>query len=91
MGAVRRSTRAITRVTATSLMVLLVFAAVSQASVSPSNPVVGDTITVQGPGVECPSNAMPTFTFTLVLNNADGSTTTTFTHTQSGNGTSPPR
>lgn len=89
MSAVLRCGRAIPRCAAMCSMVLLFFAAAAQASVSPTNPVVGDTITVHGPGIDCASQ--PTFTLHLVF--PDGTTTSqsnqtgTFTAkvTQAGN------
>jgi hypothetical protein len=72
-------------------VVFLFFAVVPRAdaqpsgvTINPANPVVGDTVTAEGPARECLNNAAGTYTFTFTLHNGDGTTTVT----SSGPGTS---
>src|SRR5436190_1085524 len=56
-------------------MVPSAHAVATTVTISPPNPVAGDTVTAEGPFTECVNNATPAYTFTFTLHNPGGSDT----------------
>jgi hypothetical protein len=78
-----RALRAATSASLVCAIALLFLALVPAAqaagsiTITPPNPLAGDSVTATGATTECGANAMPTVTFQYALQNADGSQTVT--------------